>query len=127
MKELTPEQEDYIGDLQYHEKKVRKNEKETMDKVYDWWESLTEQKQFDIMLNWYPTEVHKDTNIDKMFGDMDHKYQTEIYLGNQPADKRLLKVQEPWRGAYADYLKLLDEREKKGMKPISFDDFLWIK
>jgi len=137
MKELTPEQEDYIGDLQYHEKKVRKNEKEVMDKVYDWWESLTEQKQFDIMLNWYPTEVHKDTDIDKMFGDMENKYQTEIYLGNNPEDevnaclqmlnkdKRVMNIRSEYREEYKKYLKILDDREKRNLKPISFDDYLW--
>jgi len=57
-----------------------------MDRVYDWWEGLTEQKQFDIMLAWYPTEVHKDTDIDKMFGDMANTHQTEIYLDNNPAE-----------------------------------------
>lgn len=50
-----------------------------MVEVYDWWESLSEQEQFDIMLNWYPEEVHKDTDIDKMFGDMPSDYQMWIY------------------------------------------------
>jgi len=53
-----------------------------MDKVYNWWEGLTEQRQFDIMLGFYPSAVNKDTNIDKMFGDMPNICQTEIYLDN---------------------------------------------
>ena len=49
--------------------------------VYEWWGSLTEEKQLEIMMDWYPTEVHKDTDIDKMFGDMANEYQLEIYRG----------------------------------------------
>ena len=57
-----------------------------MDKVYAWWESLTEQKQFDIMLGFYPSAVNKDTNVDKMFGDMPNICQAEIYLDNNPVE-----------------------------------------
>jgi hypothetical protein len=42
-------------------------------------------------------------------------------------DKRLLNVQPEYRGTYADYLKELDDRETKGERLISFDDFLWNK
>jgi len=55
MTNLTPEQEDYIGDLQYHNMKVRKGFQEEHEK----------------------------------------------------------------------YLKALDDREKRNLKPISFDDYLW--
>ena len=64
-----------------------------MEKVYKWWESLTEQKQFDIMLDWYPTEVNKDTDIDKMFGDMANTSQTEMWLDNNP-DEPLTKEEK---------------------------------
>jgi len=57
MTNLTPEQEDLMGDLQYHEMKVRKSFQEEHEK----------------------------------------------------------------------YLKALDDRESKGQKPISFDDYLWSK
>ena len=40
-------------------------------------------------------------------------------------DKRLMNVRSEYWEEYADYLKVLDDREKKGLKPISFDDFLW--
>ena len=36
-------------------------------------------KQYEIMLDWYPTEVKEDTDVDKMFGDMPFEYQSEIY------------------------------------------------
>ena len=31
-------------------------EQKLVDKVYDWWESLTEQEQFDIMYDHFPDE-----------------------------------------------------------------------
>ena len=50
-----------------------------MDKVYNWWKGLTEEKQLKIMTDYYPTEVNKDTNIDKMFGDMPTETQLWIW------------------------------------------------
>ena len=50
-----------------------------IEECYDWWDRLSEQEQFNIMLNWYPTEVHKDTDIDKMFGDMPDEDKLWIY------------------------------------------------
>ena len=54
-----------------------------LNKCYDWWESLTEEEQLKIMTDYYPiditTEVHKDTDIDKMFGDMPDYTQLWIY------------------------------------------------
>ena len=47
--------------------------------IYKWWGSLTDTRQYEIMISWYPTEVKEDTDIDKMFGDMPFKYQEEIY------------------------------------------------
>ena len=64
-----------------------------MDKVYDWWNSLTDEKQFDIVVDFYPDEVTEDTNIDKFFGDMANKYQTKIYLANNP-DELLTKEEK---------------------------------
>ena len=51
--------------------------------IYKWWKSLTDLKQYEIMLGWYPTEVKEDTDIDKMFGDMPFEYQLEIYEGEE--------------------------------------------
>ena len=51
--------------------------------VYKWWGNLTELRQYEIMLNWYPTEVKEDTDIDKMFGDMPFENQLEIYEGEK--------------------------------------------
>ena len=59
-----------------------------LDKCYDWWESLTEEKQFDIMRVWYPTDVGKDTDINKLFGDMADHYQLEIYRGESKSDTK---------------------------------------
>ena len=35
------------------------------------------------------------------------------------------KVRKEFKEAYQGYLKVLNDREKKGEKPISFDDYLW--
>ena len=40
-------------------------------------------------------------------------------------DKRLMNVRSEYREEYAKYLKVLDDREKRNLKPISFDDYLW--
>ena len=50
-----------------------------MDKVYNWWSGLSEQEQYDLMLNWYPEAIEEDTDIDKFFGDMPDREQLEIY------------------------------------------------
>ena len=50
-----------------------------MNKVYDWWESLGEERQLEIMTGYYPNEVQEDTDIDKMFGDMPNSFQIWIY------------------------------------------------
>ncbi|MDD2778480.1 MAG: hypothetical protein PHI16_06300 [Methanocellales archaeon] len=50
-----------------------------MDKVYDWWNSLSEQEQYDLMLDWYPEAIKEDTDIDKFFGDMPDREQLWIY------------------------------------------------
>jgi len=36
-----------------------------------------------------------------------------------------IKVKKEFEETYKGYLKVLDEREKRGQKPISFDDYLW--
>lgn len=56
-------------------------EREELNKCYDWWGNLTEEKRFIIMMDYYPEEVKEDTDIDKMFGDMANEYRLEIYRG----------------------------------------------
>ena len=51
----------------------------SMNKVYDWWESLSEERQLEIMTSYYADAVKEDTDIDKMFGDMPNSYQIWIY------------------------------------------------
>lgn len=36
-----------------------------------------------------------------------------------------MQVREEYKEAYERYLNELDNREKRGLKPISFDDYLW--
>jgi len=49
------------------------------DEVYEWWNSLTEEEQLKILLDWYPMEITKDTDLDKFFGDMGSERQLHIY------------------------------------------------
>ena len=71
-----------VGNSAYEPPTYNKEEEEEQklaDKVYDWWDSMTDQEQFDLMLEWYPTEITKDTDIDKLFGDMGWENQLWIY------------------------------------------------
>ena len=68
-----------MGRLTENEIYEQRRERIVEEAVYKWWESLTEKKQYLIMLEWYPTEVKEDTDIDKMFGDMPFENQYEIY------------------------------------------------
>jgi len=54
-------------------------EDKKLKECYDWWENLTEEEQLKIMIDFCPTEVKEDTNIDKMFGDMPSDSQLWIY------------------------------------------------
>ncbi len=55
------------------------NKEEIMEKVYRWWDHLTEDEQLKIMLGHFPEQVKEDTDIDKMFGDMPDDIQLWIY------------------------------------------------
>ena len=58
------------------------------DAMYKWWKSLTDMRQYEIMLDWYPTEVKEDTDMDKMFGDMPFENQSEIYEKERNEEKK---------------------------------------
>jgi len=49
------------------------------NKCYEWWDSLTEQEQYELMLTWYPTEVKEDTDIEKYWGDLSEDTKWWIY------------------------------------------------
>ena len=71
---IGPGPDYYNGNNQKENEDVKLN-----DIIYAWWESLTEEEQFEIMLRWYPNAVTKDTDIDKLFGDMALEYKYEVY------------------------------------------------
>ena len=50
-----------------------------MDEIYDWWDSLTEEEQYNLMLDWYPNDFMEDDNADSFFGDMDSDKQLWIW------------------------------------------------
>ena len=57
-----------------------------MDKVYDWWESLSEEEQYDIISNWCPEDITKESDADDMFGNMLWSEQFRIYKDNNPKE-----------------------------------------
>jgi len=68
-----------MGILSEKEIYEKRRENCTLEAIYKWWKSLTDMKQYEIMLGWYPTEIKEDTDIDKYFGDMPFENQYEIY------------------------------------------------
>jgi len=70
-----------IGDGPDIEQFDREREKEQreMDEIQDWWDELMEKEQFDILLEWYPNEIKKSTDIDKFFGDLPNERQLHIW------------------------------------------------
>lgn len=74
------------------EKEIYENRRKNCisEAIYKWWKSLTDMRQYEIMLDWYPTEVKEDTDIDKMFGDMPFENQSEIYEKERNEEKKKL-------------------------------------
>ena len=68
-----------MGEYYNGNDREREKEQRLMDRCYEWWDSLDEQEQYDLMNDWYPDEVKEDTDIDKMFGDMPNSCQIWIY------------------------------------------------
>ena len=71
-----------IGDgPDYYDGIDREGEKEQklMDEIYDWWDGLIEKEQFNILLDWHPNEINKETDIDKFFGDLPNKRQLHVW------------------------------------------------
>lgn len=50
-----------------------------MDKCYAWWDSLSDEEQYNLILNWYPNEFTEDDDADSFFGDMPHSTQLWIW------------------------------------------------
>ena len=59
--------------------KEEEMENREMDRVYSWWDSLGEQEQYNLILDWYPNELNKDDDVDSFFGDMPNEKQLWIW------------------------------------------------
>jgi len=61
--------------------KEREKEQELMDTVYDWWDSLSEEEQHQLMMDWYPNDFTKDKydDADSFFGDLPSSTQVWIW------------------------------------------------
>jgi len=54
------------------------------DIAYSWWESLTEQKQYDIISDRCPEDITEESDANVMFGNMLWDEQFGIYKDNNP-------------------------------------------
>ena len=54
-------------------------EQKLMNKIYDWWDSMSEQEQYDLMQDWYPNQFKEDDDGDSFFGDMPDGTKLWIY------------------------------------------------
>ena len=54
-------------------------ERELVERVHSWFLSLTEQEQYNLILDWYPNELNKDDDVDSFFGDMPNEKQLWIW------------------------------------------------
>ena len=57
----------------------REKEQRLMDSCYAWWDSLSEEEQYNLMQDWYPNDFTEDDDADKFFGDMPNDKQLWIY------------------------------------------------
>ena len=87
-------------------------EQKLVDKVYDWWESLTEQEQFDIMYDHFPDEIEMETDVDKFFGDMVWENQLDVYLTENHLTNEELEAQKDW---YDEDLELEERKLEEEM------------
>jgi len=67
--------------------KVEDDQVKLQDKVYDWWKSLTEQEQWDIIEDNIGIEnMNKETNPDEEYGNLSWVWQFGIYKDNNPQE-----------------------------------------
>ena len=67
--------------------KVEDKQVKLQDKVYDWWESLGEQEQWDIIEGCIGIEnMNEETNPDEEYGNLSWDEQFEIYKYNNPKE-----------------------------------------
>ena len=54
-------------------------EKRLLSKIYDWWDSLSDEEQYNLMLGWYPNEFTEDDDADDFFGNLANSTQLWIW------------------------------------------------
>lgn len=57
----------------------REKEQDLMNEVYEWWDSLCEEEQYNLMMDWYPNETTEDDDGDSFFGDLPSETQIWIW------------------------------------------------
>lgn len=66
--------------------KEKEMEMREMNKVYDWWETLSEQEQWDIIADYMPENINEETDPNEEYGDMLWDEQFDIYRDNNPRE-----------------------------------------
>ena len=59
--------------------KEKEMEMREMQKVYEWWDNLSEEEQYNLILDWYPNDFTEDDDADSFFGDMPNDKQLWIW------------------------------------------------
>lgn len=59
--------------------KEREKEQREINAMYSWWDSLSEEEQYNLMLDWYPNDFTEDDYADDFFGDMPDDKQLWIW------------------------------------------------
>ena len=87
-------------------------EQRLMDKVYEWWDSLGEQEQYDLILDWYPNELNEDDDVDSFFGDMPNEKQLWIWKRENNLTDEDIEGQRDMAGDWDIHRRLEGDNEK---------------
>ena len=72
----------------------REKERILMDKVYAWWDSLSDEEQHNLMQDYYPNEFTEDDVADDFFGDMSNDNQLWIWKRETDPTAELTKEEK---------------------------------
>ena len=84
--------------------KVEDAQVKLQDQVCAWWDSLTEEEQHELMMDWYPADFTKDKydDADSFFGDMPSSTQVWIWKRENHLTEEDIEGQRDRAGDIAD-------------------------
>ena len=101
---------DYYNGINKEEDKQVK----LQDTVYDWWESLTEQEQWDIIEDHIGIEnMNKETNPDEEYGNLSWDEQFDIYKEHNPQEFLTEEEKDDIIGDMRAHEEMENEREEE--------------